>query len=395
MFCENCGRQLLDGEVCTCTQQTPVTSEQPAPAPQAPEAPQPQLYQPQPQPVYQPTPEPAPAPAPAPTPVYQQPAPAPAPQPAYQQPAPAPAPQPAYQQPAPAPAYQPAYQPVQPSAYTPVSKPVAEKPASYGKPRYNLMAQLLSSPVILVFGILYAVSILFQLISVASSFSLLSVFTLILVLLDSLIAVGAIICWVSAKGYISKSTPISTVGLTMASGLLKAYGIVYIVLCSILTLLVLISCGASGSAYPLITLIIPVALVFFKVAYYFSLSNALKAVRHEISIHYYGNGISLYPVVIKCINTVFQVIGFIFTIIFLFAASSIVNSLSSNGLLRELRRSIGREYYDMIMDFLLPSSGAVAVTVITSLVGLAISVLAIVILIKARQAKAQTYMMKE
>ena len=184
MFCENCGRQLLDGEVCTCTQQTPVTSEQPAPAPQAPEAPQPQLYQPQPQPVYQPTPEPAPAPAPAPTPVYQQPAPAPAPQPAYQQPAPAPAPQPAYQQPAPAPAYQPAYQPVQPSAYQPVTKPVAEKPSSFGKPRYNLMAQLLSSPVILVFGILYAVSILFQLISVASSFSILSVFSLILILLD-------------------------------------------------------------------------------------------------------------------------------------------------------------------------------------------------------------------
>ncbi|MBO4497869.1 MAG: hypothetical protein J5739_06660 [Lachnospiraceae bacterium] len=373
MFCENCGRQLLDGEVCTCTQQTPVTSEQPAPAPQAPEAPQPQLYQPQPQPVYQPTPEPAPAPAPAPQPVYQQPA-----------PAPAPAPQPA-----------PAYQPVQPSAYQPVTKPVAEKPSSFGKPRYNLMAQLLSSPVILVFGILYTASILFQLISIASSFSFFSIISLILVLLDSLVAVGAFISWGSAKSYISKSTPISTAGLTMASGLFKAYGIVYIVFASIFTLIILIACGSIGTSAPLILLLIPVALIFFKIAYYFSLSNVLKAVRHEISNHYYGNGISLYPVVIKCINTVFQVIGFIFNIVILFAASSIMNSLNSYGLLRDMKRYLGREVYDTIMEFLIPSSGAIAITIITSLVGLAISVLAIAILIKARQAKNQTYMMKE
>lgn len=381
MFCENCGRQLLDGEVCTCTQQTPITSEQPAPAPQAPEAPQPQLYQPQPQPVYQPTPEPAPAPAPAPQPVYQQPAPAPAP---------APQPAPAYQ-----PVPQPAYQPVQPSAYQPVTKPVAEKPASFGKPRYNLMAQLLSSPVILVFGILYTASILFQLISIASSFSFFSVISLILVLLDSLVAVGAFISWGSAKSYIAKSTPISTTGLTMASGLFKAYGIVYIVFASIFTLIILIACGSIGSSAPLIMLLVPIALVFFKIAYYFSLSNTLKAVRHEISIHYYGNGISLYPVVIKCINTVFQVIGFIFTIVILFAASSIMNSLNSYGFLRDMRRYLGRETYDTIMEFLIPSSGALAITIITSLVGLAISVLAIAILIKARQAKNQTYMMKE
>jgi len=381
MFCENCGRQLLDGEVCTCTQQTPVTSEQPAPAPQAPEAPQPQLYQPQPQPVYQPTPEPAPAPAPAPQPVYQQPAPAPAP---------APQPAPAYQ-----PVPQPAYQPVQPSAYQPVTKPVAEKPSSFGKPRYNLMAQLLSSPVILVFGILYTASILFQLISIASSFSIFSIISLILVLLDSLVAVGAFISWGSAKNYIAKSTPISTTGLTMASGLFKAYGIVYIVFASIFTLIILIACGSIGSSAPLILLLGPIALIFFKIAYYFSLSNALKAVRHEISNHYYGNGISLYPVVIKCINTVFQVIGFIFTIVILFAASSIMNSLNSYGLLRDMRRYLGRETYDTIMEFLIPSSGAIAITIITSLVGLAISVLAIVILIKARQAKNQTYMMKE
>ena len=106
MFCENCGRQLQDGEVCTCTQQAPAVNDQPAPETQAPAAPQPA---PQPQ-AYQPQP---------------------APQPVYQQPAP----QPVYQQPAP----QPAYQQTQP-VYRPVAKPVAERAYSYGKPRYNLPA---------------------------------------------------------------------------------------------------------------------------------------------------------------------------------------------------------------------------------------------------------------
>ena len=391
MFCENCGRQLQDGEVCTCTQQAPAVNEQPAPETQAPAAPQPQYYQPQPQPAYQPTPAPAPAPAPA----YQPaPAPQPAPQPQAYQPQTQPAPQPVYQQPAPQPAYQqtqPAYQPV----YQPVAKPVAERAYSYGKPRYNLTAQFLASPTILVFGILYAFSILFQLISVATSFSVSSVFTLIFILLDSMVAIGAFISWASAKSYMSKGTPISPAGLTMASGLFKAYGIVFIVISSIITLLVLIACGMAHSAYPMITLLVPVTLVFFKVAFYFSLSNAFKSIRHEIANNHYGSGISLYPVVIKCISTAFQVISIIITLVLVSSASGIYGILNESGALRELRRELGRDVYDTVMSFILPSSGAVAISIIVSLVGLAISVLAIIILIKARQTKAQTYSMKE
>ncbi len=384
MFCENCGRQLQDGEVCTCTQQAPAVNEQPAPETQAPAAPQPQYYQPQPQPAYQPTPAPAPAPAPA----YQPaPAPQPAPQPqAYQ---PQPAPQPVYQQPAP----QPAYQQTQP-VYRPVAKPVAERAYSYGKPRYNLTAQFLASPIILVFAIFYAVDILFRLIGVAVSFSFFSIFSIIFILIDSLVVVGALISFVSAKGYISKGTPISPAGLTIASGLFKAYGIVFIVISSILTIAILIVCCAAESAIPLIIMVVPIAMILV-IIYYFSLSSAFKSIRHEISNNHYSKGISLYPVVFKCIGTAFAVIGLIFTVVITSTTAGILGLINRGGILYELRRELGRDLYDAIMSFIISSDEMIGFTIISSLFGIALSVLGIVVLVKARQAKAQTLMMKE
>lgn len=388
MFCENCGKQLQDGEVCTCTQQVSPMNEQP-------------VYQPAEIPVSQPAPEapqteaaPAPAYQPQPAyqqPAYQQPAPQPAPQPAYQPAYQQPV-QPAYQQPAPQPAYQ---QPVQPYAYTPVSKPVAEKPSGYGKPRYNLMAQFLSSPIILVFGIMYAVTLLFSLINIVSTFNFASVFSLIGVLVESLIPVAALITWVSAKNYTTKGTPISPSGLTIASGLFKAYGIVWIVITSIFTLFILIICGISKSGYPLIMLIVPVILVFFQIVFYFSLSNAFKSVRHEITDRYFGSGISLYPVVIKCIGMVGQVLSLIFTIMLVASTSKIYSMLNNTDALRDIRRSLGKDAYNTIMSFFMPSTGAIAISIITSLIALAVSVIAVIILVKARQVKGQAYTIKQ
>ena len=256
------------------------------------------------------------------------------------------------------------------------------------------MAQFLSSPIILVFAIFYAVDLLFRLIGVATSFDIVSIFSIIFILIDSLVVVGALISFVSAKGYISKGTPISPAGLTIASGLFKAYGIVFIVIASILTIAILIVCVAAESAIPLIIMVVPIAMILV-IIYYFSLSSAFKSIRHEISNNHYSKGISLYTVVFKCIGTAFAVIGLIFTVVITSTTAGILGLINRGGILYELRRELGRDLYDAIMSFIISSDEMIGFTIISSLFGIALSVLGIVVLIKARQAKAQTLMMKE
>ncbi len=228
----------------------------------------------------------------------------------------------------------------------------------------------------------------------AVSFSFLSIFSIIFILIDSLVVVGALISFVSAKGYISKGTPISPAGLTIASGLFKAYGIVFIVISSIFTLLILIACGASGSVYPLISLLVPIVMIFI-IIYYFSLSNVFKSIRHEIANNHYSSGISLYPVVFKCIGTAFRVIGFIITIMITSTTAGILGLVNRGGTLYELRRALGKDLYDAIMSFIYSTDEMIAFSVISFVLEIALAVLAIIILIKARQTKAQTYSMKE
>lgn len=256
------------------------------------------------------------------------------------------------------------------------------------------MAQFLSSPVILVFAILYSLDLLIRLIGVAVSFDVFSIFRIIAILIDSLFVVGALICFASARGYISKGTPISPAGLTIASGLSKAYGIVFIVISSILTIAILIVCVVEESAIPLVAMVVPIAMILV-IIYYFSLSNAFKSIRHEISNTPCSRGVSLYTVVFKCIGTAFAVIGLIFTVVITSTTAGILGLINRGGLLYDLRSALGRDLYDAIMSFFNYSDKMAPVTIISSILEIVLAILGIVVLVKARQAKAQTLMMKE
>ncbi|MBR6293168.1 MAG: hypothetical protein IKR54_01130, partial [Lachnospiraceae bacterium] len=129
--------------------------------------------------------------------------------------------------------------------------------------------------------------------------------------------------------------------------------------------------------------------------YYFSLSSAFKSIRHEISNNHYSKGISLYTVVFKCIGTAFAVIGLILTVVITSTTAGILGLINRGGLLYDLRRALGKDLYDAIISFFNYSDKMAPVTIISSILEIVLAILGIVVLVKARQAKAQTLMMKE
>jgi len=428
MFCENCGRPLLDGEVCTCTQQNAVPAPEPAYEPTAPQQPAPAApVAPEPAPVYAAPQQPAPAqfvpqqpapqqfvpqqpapqqfapqqPAPqqyVPQPAPQQPAPGQfAPQPAPQQFAPQPAPQQfAPQQFAPQPAPQQFAKPV--PQYTKPSldniKPINSKYPGYnpnydadviGKASYNRISVFLSSPIILVYGILVAVALFIDIIASVTSPGLLgsmAFFTVIGDLVKALVPIAAIITFTSAKKYLATGKPVSPVGLTIASGYYIFLGILLIISASLLFIFGCIGTYAIGSFYPLLIMLIADAvLVFVGIIPMFSASHSFQGVRYLLTNRGKRYQVSLYPAVMLIISGVLSLISVIMSI----SAMSFINSLARN--------MGGVPMMDTIMSFLFGSGSSIAFLVINTLLSLGSVALGAVIFIQAKKAQTEAWLL--
>ena len=442
MFCENCGRPLLDGEVCTCTQQNVAPAPEPAYEPTAPQQPAPAApVAPEPAPVYAAPQQPAPAqfvpqqpapqqfvpqqpapqqfapqqpapqqfapqqPAPqqfAPQPAPQQFAPQPAPQqyvpqPAPQQPAPGQfAPQPAPQQFAPQPAPQQFAKPV--PQYTKPSldniKSINSKYPGYnpnydadviGKASYNRISVFLSSPIIFVYGILVAVALFIDIIASVTSPGLLgsmAFFTVIGDLVKALVPIAAIITFTSAKKYLATGKPVSPVGLTIASGYYIFLGILLIISASLLFIFGCIGAYAIGSFYPLLIMLIADAvLVFVGIIPMFSASHSFQGVRYLLTNRGKRYQVSLYPAVMLIISGVLSLISVIMSI----SAMSFINSLARN--------MGGVPMMDTIMSFLFGSGSSIAFLVINTLLSLGSVALGAVIFIQAKKAQTEAWLL--
>ena len=396
MFCENCGRPLLDGEVCTCTQQNAAPAPGPAYEPTAPQQPAPAApVAPEPAPVYAAPQQPAPAQF-----VPQQPAPQ---QFAPQQPAPQ---QFAPQQPAPqqfAP-QQPAPQQPAPQQFAPQPVPVYTKPSldnikvtsskypgynpnydadRVGKGAYNRIAVFLSSPLILVYGILISVTILMNLITAFMTPSFTMVLTIISSLVQSLVAIAAIVTFVSAKGYLKTGKPITPVGLTMASGFYIYQGIMLIIVASLCVIAGIIAASAVKDFTPfLVMLVAPIIIIFVGIIPMFSASHAFQGVRYLLTGRGNRYRVSLYPVVMLIISAVFSLIGTLIVI-------------SAAGFLTTISRSMrGVPFADQIIGFLFGGSGVI-VMIISSIITLTTAILGAVIFLKARKAQSEAYLIND
>ncbi|MCR5828772.1 MAG: hypothetical protein K6F93_00280 [Lachnospiraceae bacterium] len=405
MFCENCGRPLRDGEICTCTQQnpTPAAPEQPVsvqPAPLVPE--QPVYSQPAPaapeQPVYS-----QPAPVAPEQPVYSQPAPAVPEQPVSVQPAPVVPEQPVYSQPAPG---QPVYsqpapgQPVysQPIYTQPYPAPTAPKYFPYGGPgtfNYNRFANILGSPLLLVYGILSGITLLFSgIISfVLNSASPVTMFfSLLGLMVATLPIIAALTTYCSARSNLKTGNPITTAGLTIASGYSIAIAVIMCICAALLFVTLIIAFAYEMLTSAMIILLSIFIVTFFGIVPYFLLSSSFRGIRYMIAGTGAPRNVSLYPIVIKIINTAFSVIALIcYMMVSLAYGKDLTRFIRS--VLRDYSRVFGRSYVDFTYDIFegLFSGAGFVFILLSMIIGIVTEIVFIVLLIKARNTQQDIY----
>jgi len=330
MFCENCGRQLNEGEVCTCTgaQAPHVSPFRPAPAfPGSAPAPTPEpAFS---EPVMSPAPEPVfseSAQAPAPEPVFSESAQAPASAPVFSEPAQAPAPEPIFSESAQAPA------PVMPQA----AFSQAPAPTAYQAPKAPVTGHTaatrdaalaaLGSPFVLVFGLVTLAKVIFDLVTtlqgqnginligvIPSHFVLGSGTTMSLYIsvafsvLPLFISVASIVTFCTAKYAKATGKPFSTIGPTLASAFCIAKLTLIIRLALIIGFIFVSIAAVTGYAELYTGLIVSGLLLLYGFLYYFFISRAVRGIRNMAT----GQGKHFRVSILPLISMVFAIFAHI------------------------------------------------------------------------------------
>lgn len=363
MFCENCGKFLQDGEVCTCTQQVPVGN------PTAPSLDNQVPVQPA-QPVYNQAPQYNQAPAGQP--LYNQ---APAGQPQYNQ---APAGQPQYNQ---AQAGQPQYNqaPVQPQynqgGYqkpTPIPREAFQPAISQkvGTPSYVGTASFLSSPLVLVFGIMTALGLFCTFI--LTGVSLLSIIYNVLPILT---IIGIFVTFASAKGYMNTGKPVSTTGLSILSGSLIAKIVLVCVGFGLMDLLLLIASVSTGMIQGWIVFFVMAAITVLFIIFYVTERKCIKALKYRIA-DTEPELVSMFPAIMLFIVAALVLIGTITSVVAIGFMEDALDSIAYMMPNRDTRKFV-QSLFESILN---PTP-----ILISGLVTVASSVIKGIVIIKAKQ----------
>ncbi|MCR5521867.1 MAG: hypothetical protein K6F44_08205 [Lachnospiraceae bacterium] len=344
MFCENCGRLLEPGEICTCTQQTPVSGEAVDPTPAAVDAV-------------------SDAPA-ADAPAVDAVSDAPAVDAVSDAPADAPAPVTSSGislvlddfDDTPVPSFTTAAEdpitdiPVPAAPEQPV--PLNEAPSTgKAEPAGNPVIRFLGSPLILIFGLLELAKIVFDIITTINGGSLYCFagiipdfviegtgkyynigLVIVLSILPSFLALAALITFITARISRNSDGPMPSLGLSILSAYFTAMIVIDVTSGVLGAYSFVTSVAASDVEYGFAILLIPCVIYIIDILYYVLLNNSVKGLRFTACNYGRPHRVSVFPPIVMIIVMILEAIGavlFYFTTYVIHAVTDVLNEFLS------------------------------------------------------------------
>jgi len=272
-----------------------------------------------------------------------------------------------------------------------------------GSPSYNRMANFLASPIIMVYGIALMILALYNFFTqIGYSGNFQNALTVLITFsIYGLLSISLISIFFSARNYLSKKVPISSMFLSIAAGVMIALVVIF----AIATIIVCISYAKLYyvSRNPGLGFIL---IIFFTISYLaisivclIQIRNSFIGVRHMISNTGKPHRISLFAPVAMTIALAIRVIEFFFSVLlpeeytkFQIYLISLMPGFSQFG---SVSSPFGNSSLDLYNNASYKTLSISPYYLLIQIISLCLSALPIIILFKAREAQIQASEMQD